>query len=161
MKTLREWQEDGSIDFWDCREDRETLSHEAIEEAIEAYVDDELSPGCDVEKVVREAFPGGLTVYGFRRRKVAVEWLRDQADLLAERFRESFDEEYGGGDDGSMIGDVGEEHLHAQLRTALESMMPHLEAWQCEREVEVTIPLEELLAALREWCPDWFATEAT
>lgn len=69
--------------FWSCREDDEYLSHETIEEAVEAWADD-LHPG---------PLPETVTVYGFARMELpTTERLASEA--LA-RLLEWMDEEYG------------------------------------------------------------------
>lgn len=154
-KTWREWAADTSIDFWDVRENAETLTHEALEEAVESYVDDN-AHGV-MEAWVRERFPGGMKVYGHRRNLVDPDWLTGQAEWLAEAFGEHLGDEYGDPDGNyDMLSAEQEAALAAAIARALEELRPKLEPWQCERVVTVTIPLDELLALLRECRPDWF-----
>ncbi|MBL8924104.1 MAG: hypothetical protein JNJ54_34935 [Myxococcaceae bacterium] len=156
VKTWREWAADGSIAFWDCDDNREVLRFEELTEAIEWAVDDELSPGCDVEAVVREKFPEGLSVFGWERKEVTAQWLRWEAESLAERFSESFCEEFGG--DDPLVSEEQEAELATAIAAALEGMRERLVPWQCEQVATVDLSLEELLELLRELCPSWFTT---
>lgn len=154
-KTWKEWQVDGSIDFWDANDDVETLRHESLEEAVEYYLDDLVSS--DVEASVREDFPDGFTVYGFRRKQVTQQWRASVAQSMAARFAEEFEDEYGGGEYEPAFDEDAQDDLEAELLLLVEKLK--LSPWQCDAEVKTTIPLEDLIAALREWCPHWFEKE--
>lgn len=151
-KTWRQWAADPSIDFWDVSEDTEELTHEALEEAVESYVDENSALPDDVPAWVRNCCADGLKIYGFRRKVVDEKWLEGLAQVFAERFVEDhWTEEYGDPHDADRD---TEAELAAALLDAMKRSLP--EPWQCERVATVTIPLDELLAALREWRPDWF-----
>lgn len=151
-KTWQEWAADTSIDFWDCIDDQQELTHEALEEAVESYVDDGSGLPEDVVAWVRNYFLNGLEVYGWRRKAVDQKWLRNEAERLAERFfEESWNEEYG---DPHERPRAAEANLATAFVEAMRENLP--EPWQCERVVTVTIPLDELLALLRECRPEWF-----
>lgn len=153
-KTWKEWAADASVDFWDARSDRETLSHESLEEAVEYYLDDVLNRPVGVEADLREMFPEGFTVYGFRRKEVTQQWRARVAESMAERFAEEFEDEYGGGDYEAAFDENAQDDLEAELLLLVEKLK--LSPWQCEQEVKTTIPIDELITALREWCPHWF-----
>lgn len=153
-KTWKEWAADGSIAFWDCDDGREVLRHESLEEAIEHDVDD-LSQG-DVEAAVREAYAGGITVYGFRRREVDRDWLEQQAARMAEDFVEQLEDEFGDHLHGTYqtLEDDEEKALGADILKLLEKLK--LVPWQCEQVAKVHLSLDELLAMLRETALSWF-----
>jgi len=153
-KTWREWAADGSITFWDCDDGREVLRHESLEEAIEHDVDD--LPQGDVEAAVREAYPGGITVYGFRRREVDRDWLEQQAARMAEDFAEQLEDEFGDHLTGThqTLEDDDEKALGTGILALLEKLK--LVPWQCEQVAKVHLSLDELLAMLRETAPSWF-----
>lgn len=155
-RTWQEWATDASIDFWHCVENAETLTHEWLEEAVEAYVDEYSGLREDLEGWVRSWCANGLKVYGHRRKAVDPDWLRSEAERLAERFfEESWCEEYGNMHERDR---AAEANLATAFREALKDNLP--EAWQCERVVTVTIPLDELLPLLRERCLNWFEEES-
>lgn len=153
MKTWKQWAADASIDFWSPSEDVDNLMHETLDEAVESYIDDCLTSD-DVEAQVRSLWPIGLTVYGWRRRDVSADWLSAEACRLAEVFSDDFEDEFGGGDRPSLDG-VALANLELAFCEALKSAAG-LIPWQCTQEVETTIPLEELLAELREHRSDLF-----
>lgn len=153
-KTWKEWAADGGIAYWDCDDGRETLRFEAFEDAIEHEVDGELSPGCDTEAVVREKFPSGLTVFGWVRKEVTSQWLRWEAESLAERFAESFSDEFGG--DDPLLSEKEEAQLASSITAVLEGLRSQLVPWQCEQVEKVELSLDELLEMLRETRAWWF-----
>lgn len=147
-KTWREWAADASVAYWDCDEQRESLVHDDLWDAVEYYVDGYLSPGCDVAAVVRENWPDGLTVYAWERKEVTPTWLHVTADNLAERFSREFDEEFGGGDDPA-IDEKLEAEIAAGIGTVLDTVRERLVPWQCERVAETTLTVDEVLEVLR------------
>lgn len=147
-KGWRDWAGAAWVAYWDCDEGRENLLHDDLRDAVEYYVDDALSPGCDVAAIVREKWPDGLTVYGWERKEVASHWLHGEAEHLAERFAEDFDDEFGG--DDPLVSNELEAELAAAFNAALDAVKGRLESWQCERVAEVTLTVEEVLEVLAE-----------
>ena len=153
-RTWREAAPDTSITYWDCVEDAEELRHEALCEAVEQYIDDGVvvHPGDDFERSIRQHFPHGLDVHGFRRRVVDLKWLEACAIRLVDRLEEDWIEEYGNPHEG--LDDEERDRLDV---ACLETLKKHLpEPWQCVHIETVRLTADELIAALREWRPDWF-----
>lgn len=158
-RAWKEWAADGTIAFWDCDDGREVLRHESLEEAIEHDVDD--LPQGDIEAEVREAYPSGITVYGFRRREVDREWIEQQAARMAEDFAEQLEDEFGDHltGDHQTFEDDEQLALGADILKLLEKLK--LEPWQCEQVAKVHLSLDELLEMLRELNPEWFEKAVT
>jgi hypothetical protein len=156
-KTWKEWAACGDISYWDCSQP-DVLSHSDFVEAVCAHVESWLDTTCDVEALVRETFAEGLSVEGYERNEVPLKWGHDTADSIVDRLAEELDEEFGDhlyGDHEVLPTKVRAELL-VQLTAVLDGIRPKLDVWQCEQTVTVKLSLEELIAALREWCPEWF-----
>lgn len=145
--------------FWDCS-DPEQLTHDNIEDAVEYFVDNFLSPGCDTEKVLREDL-GGLTVKGYTRAEVTDKFLDGMADHLAERFHEQIHEDEWGDPNGTHenITPEGMRLLEEKLRVVLREIRPYIQPWACEVTTEVKMDADELVAFCRELRPQWFEKE--
>lgn len=142
--------------FWDCS-DPEQLTHDNIEDAVEYYIDGFLSPGCDVEKVLREDL-GGLTVNGYTRAEVTDKFLDSQAEHLAEVFWEQIHEDEWGDPNGNHenITPEGRRLLKERLGQVLREVRPYIEPWACEVTTKVVMDEDELVAFCRELRPEWF-----
>lgn len=158
-KTWKEWAADEGVHFWDCDDGRENLLHDELEEAVTYDVGNDLDEDGDVEAQVREAYPGGITVFGFRPREVDRDWLEQQAARMAEDFAEQLEDEFGDHLTGThqTLEDDDEKALGAGILALLEKLK--LDPWQCEQVAKVHLSLDELLEMLRELNPHWFTKD--
>ena len=137
MNEKREYK-DSEIDYWDCREYAEQLSHGDIEEAVENYLDG----------LYQKDWPETLTVFGHVRMKPLDEEFSD-----LERLLETLDEEYGDPD-----GD-GPEQTPAMIeaeKAFIEVMRKEYHVWACEQVTTREINVQEWVKAN---CPHWLNQE--
>ena len=115
------------VEFWDCDDTRERLSHTDIEEAIYQRLED--TNEADRE----ELFQTGLKVYGWTRKEVDAEDLLDSAVVaIADRWSE----EYADPDDDDGI---STRELEEALRPALAEWSKKQKSWQCDQDQEVEV----------------------
>ena len=138
--------------LFDASEDRETLTHSDPDEAIEAALDEWLSPKCNVLEHLRSAVGETLTIYGFTRRKLDKdEPCLDGENILSDLL-ERIDEEYGGEDPTEptagmkAAADILSQVLHREY-----------EVWQCESTHKAVVNVD---AWIRESRPDWLEVKA-
>lgn len=144
-------------DYYDCNCDRERLTLASPEEAIEQYLDGFMSPGCDVLKVIAMNTP--LEVTAFVRKTVDPKDAQLWAARIADQVNEWWlDEEYGD-PDGDMDG-PGDLEFQNAVTAALEAAMKRTEIWACETVGERLFSEEEVVALMRDHCPDWFEDES-
>lgn len=142
--TATNYEYDGPIAYWSCRDDLERLSDEDMDEAIEAYLDD-LWERDQEWASYKSHLPEKLSVYGWKRIKVNADMLWEPLEDVLDRI----DEEYGDPDgDGQ---DITDKMKEAQ-RVFLEAVAAEYKCWACEvactREID---PLEWI----KEHRPDW------
>lgn len=82
-----------------------------------------------------------VTVYAYKRRIVDDGWIKDEAVRLAEELAESYDDEFGGGDE-PMINDL--DTIEAALIPIIRSAVAKHPPWQCEKVAERTFSAEEV-----------------
>jgi hypothetical protein len=119
-------------DFYTCTKDAESLSHEDVESALDALVD---------ELPEDEPLPA-IAVYAHRRAVVTTQNIKVYAQRLFERLEEDYGEDYGPADDPAFADD-GEEILAALEKTIVE-VLGNQEPWQCEQYAEKTFSPEEV-----------------
>lgn len=147
-----------SASFYSCKEDNETLSYESPEEAIMYYAESFLTPGCDTEKVIRTEV-GGVDCYAYSRKRVLDTWARGMAERMLEDLTETFVDDYSGPDGEDNIDEENFEDLFERLASVAADFVAQQTVWQCEQVAERTYSVEEVIAMMRQECPEWFETE--
>ena len=127
----REYRDD-EIAFWDCNEDAETLYHESIDEAVDAYLDDLKKLDLDEE----------ITVYGSVPMEIPDSQFEVLDDLL-ERLSEDF---------GNPDGDTVTPGMLAAEKAFIEAMKKEYKSWPCEQVKKVTVNCGEWVRVHR---PEW------
>lgn len=136
-------------DFYDCCEDCEELSHETVEDAIAAHIDDR-GPG-DILADIVAATP--LTVYAYKREVVSESWLASASRVLAAHLDELWGEEYGDPDGRN---NPDEEQIAAALFPGIAAAVKPWRVWRCKEVATREYSAAEVEALMRAANPDWF-----
>ncbi len=140
--------------FYDCR-DAEHLSHESPAEAIEAEVDANGEPGCDVAAVISNM--GDITVTAYEPEAVTSIWIHHQCDRMVEQLAENFSEDFGDIDgNGDYLSAADRAALATALEPVVREALSKARVWRCRIVGERTYSVEEVLAMMRKHNPDWF-----
>lgn len=139
MTLLKE----GQPDLYSCNPDEEYLQYDEVDTAVEAYLDD-----IGFDSFGKPNFPKTLTVYGWARKTVEPDFLKDS---ILEFVTERLDEEYGGEDASEIT--VKMQEAEAQfIAVILKEYTP----WQCEHVSEEEINVQDWINENR---PDWLEGE--
>lgn len=115
------------VDFWDCRDDAEILTHTTVDEAVQDWIEDwYLDLLSDIPKTV--------IVFGYRRQEFPI-----RADCLLENVLDHLDEECGPPDDGT-------EPTPGMVKAAgefIEAMKREYVVWTCEQVVRIEYQVQE------------------
>lgn len=138
-------EEEKEADFWTCDEDAERLTYEDMDEAIEYFLDDLLSPKMTAQEVV-DVLPKTIEVYGYVRDTIKPESYKGH---VLEWFLETLDEEYGDPD-----GDLNDPTpgMQEAERVFIEAVLKEYVAWPCKKICTKTI---NTLKWVKENNPDW------
>lgn len=145
----RPW--DHAATYYSTSDQDERLSHEDIDECIEAHLEDR--PG-----TIEEAVSAGVTVYAWRRDEIDVEAeATSQLEDLVENLSEAILDAYGDpeGSSRDVFGDEPEEAFKAAVRPALVALLATVEPWRCHVAGERTFTADELRAWVVEHNPQW------
>lgn len=149
------------IEFWTCDDSAERLSISELEEAVLEHLDGwSEKSGPEFEGFLRRISP--VSVYGYSRAGVSDQRLQAAAELMVERLTESLEEDDEWGDpDGrhEVFGELGQQALLPMILSALKQVRHHIEPWHCEVTKTVVLEADELVAMVRELCPEWFEAE--
>lgn len=116
-------------DYYDCFEGSESLSHESIEDAITAHLDNNInSPRETLQDGIRRLSP--LKVYAFTRETVTPEWVKAMALRLVETVEETWADEFGDPDNPGLDSDVTEA-LEGVFCTGLSQALTDQQVWAC------------------------------
>ncbi len=145
-------------DYWDVNEDTEQLSHTEILEALEEVISN-LVPGENgLEADIREAWPNGITLYGWVRKTPSdddIRKLRDRAldavfNCMSEELEWTNPEDEG--EPNGLLPEGFEKVIREDLKTR------HI--WGCDRVREFELTTERLVEIAKcEW-PQWLEEEA-
>lgn len=131
------------IEYWDCSDDNERLSHTCMHDAIEYHLDCILPPATT-------EWPEAVEVYGYARMPISdgdkVSW----RDRLLEQLYEMVDEEYGDWEkphDGKIPSDV---ILAAD--NLVNTMLSNYTVFNCEKVCTETI---NVMDWVKEHNPEW------
>lgn len=128
---------DEKIEYWDCDDSTERLSHEDRDEAIEAHLDD-----------LDGNFPEEIEVFGYSRQVVNAERFRD---VVLESASEYLGENYDG-EDGHEQNDEIKKSAEEFVRTYLENYT----VWNCNLVKTEKVNVMEWVRKNR---PDWITGE--
>lgn len=128
-------------DFWDACE-RERLTYEDIDDAIEEYLD-QLAPG---------KLPETVEVKGYVRREPSIS---EYEGAMLENLIERLDEEYG--DPDAYHATPASENMKAAELVFIKAVLAEYESWQCEPVITKEI---DALAWVREHRPEWLEDES-
>lgn len=118
-----------NVVFWTCDKDKEYLTHESMDEAIDEALD-------EFEEI--EDFPETLTVYGFARAIVNKEKLKK---IVLEASHDFLAENYDG-EDGHEANEEIESACDLFIQTYIDNYTP----WQCRLVKEEIINVKEWIA---------------
>lgn len=138
-------------DYWDCR-DSEQLTHEDPISALEEYVEIHLTPGCDVEKEVRDM--GDISVEAYVRGVIDESDVTSAAEFALESACDHFSDNYGD-PDGEYDNLDQAKHLPA-FEAVVRALYADAKVWRCEVAQTVVVTPDEVLEILRVERPDWF-----
>jgi hypothetical protein len=144
-------------DYYDCC-DSEEFAHETPEEALTYYFDnvavDPKATGAQCEAEIRKHSP--VEMRAFKRCVMTDIWIADVAAELAERFSETWEEEYGNPDD-EIVSDKEREELTTALAPILRLFADaRMTAWACVQIATRTYTADECVAIMRVENPHWF-----
>jgi hypothetical protein len=141
-------------DYYDCRESEE-LTSETLQEALEDFIDGNLSPPSNVTEEIRKLCP--IEVVAYSRKEITEHFVRNVAEECYARLAELFHEEYGEpeSDYGGFDKESGEEIMRDFL-PAVRKAAARGTVWQCDKVGKREYDFEEVLRLMREHCPEWF-----
>jgi hypothetical protein len=140
-----------AADFYACN-DPETLTRTTPEEAMEEYLDNVASPGCDMVALIREWSP--LTVTAYVPMEVTDQEIKRWADSLTETLWEKWGDEHG--DPDGSFGDGFPEDAKAVMLAAVQTIVRGARVWSCTDIGTVTLDAEQVETLMRASRPDWF-----
>jgi hypothetical protein len=125
------------MDYWDCDDCTERLSHEDKDEAIEAHLE-----GLDLE--VEGEFPEEIEVFGYKRTEVNPARFKSVVlESASEYLSENFD-----GEDGHDQNKAIEDAAEAFVKVYLENYT----TWNCNLVVTEKVNVKEWILKNR---PEW------
>jgi hypothetical protein len=132
--------------FYSCDEHAEALTHDDPDDAIDAYLDEELSPEDDDPlAVVKAKFGETLEVYAFKRR--VMDHTDPDPERVLEDVLERLDEEYGGEDATEPT-----EPMKAIAEAFCATIRAEYGVWQCDGCGSAKVNIETWV---RENHPEW------
>lgn len=149
-------------DYWDCSDSVEQLQYDDPISALEYHLDGWLSPGCDVETILRGL--DDVEVYPWHRKTIPEGEAEGLADRLLEHLQEILeeDEDYADPDgDHDIFSSATLGKHQPAFVVAVKSLIADASVWQCEPGKPVTLSPDEVLEIMRVERPDWFEPEAT
>lgn len=141
-----------NADYYDCT-GSEVLEHVTILDALEAYLDDFLSPHCNTAAIILDHAPYKVTAH--QRKTVDDAWIRSTAEVLLEEASEAFDQEFGDPDGNSEVPGPSEEATLALIQV-LKAYYKGYRVWQCEESGSQVFTAHEVEVMMRQENPDWF-----
>lgn len=145
-----------SADYYDCR-DSETLHHTSPEEAVEAWLDHWMEPGCDVRKIIEEH---ECEITAYRRESVTEDWIRSHTEGLLEHLAECLAEDFGNPSGDECIDDEALKGCMPAMMAAVRQVATEAHVWRCERIASRVLDEDEVETMMREHNPHWFETDA-
>lgn len=142
-----------SAEFYDAC-DSEVYTATTPEEAVEAWLDFWMEPGCDVAALIREHAP--CEVIAYRREVVSDEWIRSEAEWLFDRVSERFEEDFGNPDADPCHADADLDACMPAMMAAVRQLVTRGKVWRCERVATRVLNAEQIEAMMREYNPEWF-----
>ena len=137
-------------DFYDC-EESERLNYTSAEEAVEAYLDANAEPKCDMVGLIRQLSP--IAVKVMRRNVVTDAFRKILAERLFETLCTEWEEAYG--DPEGIEPDGIEDDVKEKLEALLLTDLPRV-GWQCTECASVLLSAKEVEAMMRAHAPEWF-----
>lgn len=151
----RTW-DDGAT-YYSTSDQDERLSHEDLDECLEAHLDDR------PRRSLGEAVADGVTVYAWRRAAIDVTAeAKSSLDTFVADLAESIADEYGDPDGGWMGGLATKDadEFKAVAMPALVALLATVDPWRCHVVGQQTFTADELLAWVREHNPQWLEGKA-
>lgn len=134
------------IEYWDCDEGQERLTHTDQGEAIEAHLDSLWVRDESVEEWLESA-GDEITVYGFKRSKVKPGELYEPLEDILERLDEEHCDPEGEGTEATEV-------MRNAQTAFLEVIAAEYFSWACEEVKEAAVKVN-----VKEWvkenCPHW------
>lgn len=130
--------------YYDADDTAEHLSHETVEDALEAAVELVWEEDKTPEEVLDELCP--ITLHGYVRKKVSPSFAREVVDSWMDDFDEMYwMEEYGNFEDMSEPWKPAEEKaLRDEITKVLQSYVEKAHVWQCDKSCDAVFTKEEV-----------------
>jgi hypothetical protein len=138
-------------DFYSCT-DPERLTHEEPWEAIEEYLDGNMTPRMTVAEVEAMILDGSLTVTAYVPMPITEGEIKRWSESLTEQLEEFFGEEHADPDGEDPLCEKAEDIM---LR-AVTKIVKASHNWSCQESGTIELTGEQVLALAREERPDWF-----
>ncbi len=146
-----------NAELYDCC-DSEALTHTTPEEAVEAWLDGWMEPGCDVLAVIRER--GECEITAYRHETVDAQDIDSIANGLLDDLSDWFSRTLGN-PNGSDSDDEARKGSLPFMRQAVQEFVAASRVWRCERVATRTLEADEIEAMMREYNPSWFESTPT
>lgn len=144
-----------SAEYYDCQGD-EMLTHRTPEEAVEAWLDGWMEPGCDVKALIHER--GECEITAHCTEQIGDKWIEGLAESLLERAEEDLVESFGNPNDYDEEC-IERDDLKACLPAMIEAVrqvVAHFRVGRCEPVATRVLDEDEVEAMMREYNPHWF-----
>ena len=135
--------------------DSENLTHDTPVGAIEEFLDDFMSPGCDVAAIIAEHSP--IEVTGSAREVVTPGNISGLADSLVADVDTWWTDNFGDPDgDG-----LNDQQLERDIASAIEAAVKRATVWRCGSVGTREYSEDDVVAMMREQNPGWFEKEGS
>lgn len=147
---------DDGADFYSTNDQDERLTHESLDECLEAYL--EWKPD-----TIAKAVAGGVTVYAWARMTIDVDAeAKRHLDCFVLELAEEIADEYGDPDGGwrGGIATKDAETFRAIAQPALVALLETVVPWRCRVVSQRTFTADELLAWVKQHNPEWLESKS-
>lgn len=148
--------------YWDCDESAEQLSHDhpagALESHLDGWVMHHDSRGMEAQ--LREIGP--IQIWPWHRKTIAEGEAKGLAERAMDHIDEMLDEDEDccdpDGDHDIFSKAIMAKHLPAFV-AATRALIADADVWACEQGAAITLTPDDVIALMREHCPEWFEKE--
>jgi hypothetical protein len=139
------------VEFWDHRDDTETLYHSDLDEAVEAALDDVLYG------YTPDEWPTSITMHGYARETISDQCVENLAERILEETVRTLDEDYELGDPDGWCDPTKDKRLMKIARAFARGVRRHYTVWRCRQVTSQDVNVLEWVAAHR---PEWLVSAA-
>jgi len=150
-------------DYWDCDESTDSLSHDDPQSALEEHLDGWLMPhdSRGIEAQIWEIGP--VKIWPWHRQSIDAKEVERLTKHLLEEADEWLCENtiLADPEGGDLLSKQTREKHQPAMAATVAALCADASVWHCERGEAITLTADEVIALLREQCPEWFEKEAT